>query len=153
MEEGDHENLLQPYCEGCSVMSNSLQPHGLYSVWNSPGQNTGVGSCSLLQEIFPTQVSCIAGGFFYQLSYQGSPSWDVTESIPVTTTYTHKEQYKKTWREAIPSQASLMMDTRAFILIPLGVWTAKAMVGLHIYPHNSLASCLQQIKYVRYIES
>ena len=25
--------------------------------WNSPGQNTGVGSCSLLQGIFPTQRS------------------------------------------------------------------------------------------------
>ena len=34
-------------------MSNSLQPHGLYSPWNSPGQNTGVGSCSLLQGIEP----------------------------------------------------------------------------------------------------
>ena len=30
-------------------MSNSLQPHGLYSPWNSPGQNTGVGSFSFLQ--------------------------------------------------------------------------------------------------------
>ena len=29
-------------------------PHGLYSPRNSPGQNTGVGSLSLLQEIFPT---------------------------------------------------------------------------------------------------
>ena len=27
-----------------SVVSDSLQPHGLYSPWNSPGQNTGVGS-------------------------------------------------------------------------------------------------------------
>ena len=27
-------------------MSNSLQPHGLYSLWNSPGQNTGVGTFS-----------------------------------------------------------------------------------------------------------
>ena len=36
-------------------MSDSLQPHGLYSPWNSPGQNTGVGSLSLLQGIFPTQ--------------------------------------------------------------------------------------------------
>ena len=27
------------------------------SVWNSPGQNTGVGRHSLLQEIFPTQES------------------------------------------------------------------------------------------------
>ena len=37
------------------VVSDSLQPHGLYSPWNSPGQNTGVGSHSLLQGIFPTQ--------------------------------------------------------------------------------------------------
>ena len=38
-----------------SVGSDSLQPHRLYSPWNSPGQNTAVGSLSLLQEIFPTQ--------------------------------------------------------------------------------------------------
>ena len=35
-------------------MSYSLPPHGLYSPWNSPGQNTGVGSLSLLPGIFPT---------------------------------------------------------------------------------------------------
>ena len=34
-------------------MSYSLRPHGLYSPWNSPGHNTGVGSLSLLQGIFP----------------------------------------------------------------------------------------------------
>ena len=38
--------------ESCSVVSDSLQPHGLYSPWNSPGQNNGVGGLSLLQEIF-----------------------------------------------------------------------------------------------------
>ena len=43
-------------------MSNSLQPHGLYSPWNSPGQNTEVGSLSQLR--VQTQVSHIAGGFF-----------------------------------------------------------------------------------------
>ena len=32
-------------------------PHGLYHPWNSPGQNTGVGSLSLLQGLFPTQGS------------------------------------------------------------------------------------------------
>ena len=41
---------------------------GLYSPWDSPGQNSGVGSLSLLQGIFPiqdrAQVSHIAGGFF-----------------------------------------------------------------------------------------
>ena len=44
--------------------------------WNSPGQNTGVGSLSVLQEIFPTQgwnpslLHCRR--ILYQLSHQGS---------------------------------------------------------------------------------
>ena len=43
--------------ESRSVVSNSLRPYGLYSPRNSPGQNTGVGSLSLLQGIFPIQGS------------------------------------------------------------------------------------------------
>ena len=46
-----------PETESCSVVSNSLQPHGLYGPWNSLGQNAGVGSLSLLQEISLTQGS------------------------------------------------------------------------------------------------
>ena len=38
-------------------ISDSLRPWGLYSPWNSLGQNTGVCSLSLLQRIFPTQGS------------------------------------------------------------------------------------------------
>ena len=63
--------------ESRSVMSDSLQPHGLYSPWNSPGLNTGVGSRSLLQWIFPTQgwnsglPHC--RWTLYQLSHKGSP--------------------------------------------------------------------------------
>ena len=65
------------WSESNSVMSDSLWPHGLYSPWNSPGQNTGMGSFSLLQGIFSTQGS-IPGLLhcrqsLYQLSYQGSP--------------------------------------------------------------------------------
>ena len=41
--------------ESRSVVSDSLRPSGLYSPWNSPGQNTTVGSLSLLQRNFPTQ--------------------------------------------------------------------------------------------------
>ena len=52
-------------------------PHGLYSPWNSPGQNIGVGSCSLLQGIFPTQGSNSGflhwRGMLYCLSHQGGP--------------------------------------------------------------------------------
>ena len=43
--------------ESSSGVLNSLQPHGLYSPWNSPGQNAGVDSLSLLQGIFLTQGS------------------------------------------------------------------------------------------------
>ena len=63
--------------ESHSVMSDSLRPHGPYNQWNSPGQNTGVGSLSLLQGIFPTQESNPGSPhcrqILYQLSHKGSP--------------------------------------------------------------------------------
>ena len=49
-----HSSKASIWTESCSVVSNSLWPHGLYSPWNSSGQNTGVGSLSLFQRIFPT---------------------------------------------------------------------------------------------------
>ena len=58
----------------------TLQPHRLYSPWNFPGQNTGVGSLFLLQWIFPTRglnrglLRCRQ--ILYQLSYQGSPMFN-----------------------------------------------------------------------------
>ena len=65
------------WSESHSVMSVSLWPHGRYSPWNSPGQNTGVGSLFLLQGIFPTQGSnwglSHCRQILYQLSHQGSP--------------------------------------------------------------------------------
>ena len=57
-------------------MSHSLRPYGLYSPWNSAGQNTGVGSLSLLLGIFPTQGSNLGllhcRQILYQLSHKGS---------------------------------------------------------------------------------
>ena len=59
-----------------SVMSDSLQPHELYGPWNSPGQDTGMDSLSLLQGLFPTQGSnpglLHSRWILYQLSHQGS---------------------------------------------------------------------------------
>ena len=61
--------------ESRSVMFNSLGPHGLYSSWNSPGQNIGVGSLSLLQGdlpgpgIKPRSPNC--RWILYQLSHPG----------------------------------------------------------------------------------
>ena len=58
-----------------SVVSDSLRPHGLYSPWNSPGQNTAV--VSLSQGIFPIQGSNPAllhcRQILNQLSHKGSP--------------------------------------------------------------------------------
>ena len=83
-------------------MSVSLRPHGLYSPWNSPGQNTGVGSLSLLQGIFPTQrlnpglLHCRQILFFFfqadslPVKPQGKPSrslWPTTNwHLPSTLT-------------------------------------------------------------------
>ena len=63
--------------ESHSVVSGSLGPHELHSPWNTPGRNTGVGSLSLLQGIFPIQglnpglLHC--KWILYQLSHKGSP--------------------------------------------------------------------------------
>ena len=71
-----HEAVMkESESESHSVMSDPLQPHELYSPWNLPGQNTGVGSNSLLQG--PTQGSnpglphCRQ--ILYKLSHRGSP--------------------------------------------------------------------------------
>ena len=58
-------------------VSDCLRLHGLYSPWNSPGQNTGVDSLSLLQGICSTQrlnpglPHC--RWILYQLSHKRSP--------------------------------------------------------------------------------
>ena len=70
-------SLWTEWSESCPVVSDSLWPHGLYSPWHSLGLNTGVGSLSLLQGIFPTQGSnpglphC--RWILYQMSHRGSP--------------------------------------------------------------------------------
>ena len=72
------DNIVFVERKKVKVVSHSLQPHGLYSPWNPPGQNTGVGSISLLQGIFPPQglnsglPHCMWTP--YQLSHRGSPN-------------------------------------------------------------------------------
>ena len=72
-----HSQKCPKWSESCSVVSNFLWPHGLYSPWSYLGQNIEVGSLSLLQGIFPTQGSnpglphCRQ--ILNQLSHNGSP--------------------------------------------------------------------------------
>ena len=72
-----HHSEVIVWSEIHSVVSDCLWPHGLHSPWNSRGQNTGMGSLSLLQGIFPTQglnrglLHCRQ--LLYQLSHKGRP--------------------------------------------------------------------------------
>ena len=74
------------WCESHSVVYDSLQPHGRYSPWNSPGQNTGEDSLCLLQGIFPTQGSnpglphCRQ--ILYRLSHREAKEYWSGEPIP-----------------------------------------------------------------------
>ena len=69
-----------------SEKRKSLTPTRLFATpWNSPGQNTRVGSLSLLQGIFPTQElnpglpHC--GQILYQLSHKGHLK--IQEWVPI----------------------------------------------------------------------
>ena len=77
-----------------SVMSDSLQPHGLWPTrllcpWDFPGKNTGLGCHSFLQRIFPTQGlnPCLLHWQAYSLplSHQGSPKSFLTLSDIIST--------------------------------------------------------------------
>ena len=78
-----------PVCVSCSVVPDSLRPHGLEPArplcpWDSPGKNTGVDCHDLLQGIFPTQgwnpslLHCRQ--ILYHLSHQGSPQISLKDS-------------------------------------------------------------------------
>ena len=82
------------WSESYSVVSDSLWPHGLYSPWNSPGKNTGVGCHTFLQGSSQprdqTLVSCIAGGFF--------TSWATREAlVSCNSLYCEYLQFESTW--------------------------------------------------------
>ena len=61
--------VVQSYVTLCNPMD--------YTVHNSPGQNNGMGTLSLLQGLFPTQGSNPSllrfGQILYQLSHTGRP--------------------------------------------------------------------------------
>ena len=87
-----HEWIRKCFMDMCTHTSVCIHTYGYYGIilcltlcdpmdyspWNSPGQNTGVGSLSFLQGIFPTQglnpglPHC--GQILYQLSHKGSPT-------------------------------------------------------------------------------
>ena len=104
------------WSESCSVVSDSSCSHGLYSPWNSPGQNTGVGSLSLLQGIFQprdrTQISSIAGRFF--------------------TSWITRKSNRKLWNLFF---SFIFISWRLYIIVVVFAihWHESAM-NLHVFP-------------------
>ena len=84
------------HSESCSVVSDSLRPYEVYSPWNSPGQDTGVGSLSLPQGIFLTQrlnpglPHCRQ--ILYQLSHKGSPLTGTKNGLSLAWSPQHSSQ-------------------------------------------------------------
>ena len=77
----------------CSVVSDSLRPHGLYPTrllhpWDFPGKNTGVGCHFLLQGMFPTQGSnpglLHCRQTLYCLSQQSNTQFRFKSSFPAS---------------------------------------------------------------------
>ena len=82
----NYHNIVIPLQWKSLGRSDSLQPHRLYSPWNSPGQNTGMGSLSFLQGVFPIQGSNPGLPHYRQiinqLSHQGIPQYKI-ESLKI----------------------------------------------------------------------
>ena len=124
--------------ESHSVVSDSLRPHGLYGPWNSPGQNTGVGSLSLPQGTFPTYKSNWGllhwSLILYQLKYQGSQK----ECLPYRCAVQNLELHffhcmaSHTTEHAAWSDNSEEMGTRQCKeMSPVGGWPPLSVFPSH----------------------
>ena len=124
-----HVWMWVKWSESLSVMSDSLQPHGLYSSWSPLGQYTGVGSPSLLQGIFPTQGSNPGLPHCRQILYQLS----------------HRElDYKEVW--TLKNWCFWIVGWRRLLRVP---WTARGSnqsILKEINPEYSLEALTLKLK-------
>ena len=116
-------------CVGCSVVSNSLWPHGLWPTrlfrpWNSPGKYTGVGSHSLLQGNFLTQglnLDLLHGRqILYHLSHQGSPYVCVYMHTHI---YIHRYIYTQTCTYTHLLKKHFRINCQCYDLLCVCVWS------------------------------
>ena len=158
---------LSEWSESCSVVSDSLWPHRLYNPWNSPCQNTGVGSLSLLKGIFPTQGSNPAllhwRQILYQLSYPGSPSKKKKKNFFLNSHKSHWPKFQPllisfpnipvlqeavNWPSALQFSHSVVSDwfhrrkhTKASLSIINSQSSLKVMSIESVMPFNHLILC------------
>ena len=129
--------------ESCSVVYDSLPPHGLYSRWNSAGQNTGVGSLSLIQGIFQTQRSnpglphCRQ--ILHQLSHKGSPDGVGHSEKGELQTAWHEAAWTSTLKPqflfSFPNFYKELTRRKAKTLISLLFVTFALISGSHTNPN------------------
>ena len=137
--------------ESLSVVSDSLWPSGLYNPWNSPGQNTGVGSCFLLQGIFPTSGSnpgvphcrqileppgkplfSLGRTYFYWSQLEAGSRWCLNTRglrnvfLILTKLMLSNDIQRVDWRSSIHSYSALLQNC------PWKIKTqARWLIGLH----------------------
>ena len=135
--------------ESRSVMSNSLWPHGLYSPGNSPGQNTGLGSLSLLQGIFPTQGSnpglphC--RWVLYRLSHMGSPrilKWVAIPSRGDLPDPGIKPGSPALQEDSLPTELS--GKRKPSLLKTINSYLVLILIYLQLYVRKSIKSLLKE---------
>ena len=112
--------------------SDSLRPHRLYSPRNSPGQNTGVGSLSLLQGTVPTQglnpslLRCRQ--ILYQLSHKRSPR--ILEWVAYPFSSRSSRPRNGTWVSCIAGRffTNWTIKEYIYIYVKLAGWQYTAII-------------------------
>ena len=121
--------------ESPSVVSDSLQPHGLQPIrllcpWNSIGKNTRVGSHSLLQGIFPIQRSNLVllhcRQILYHVSHHGScprttVNWDSSHFTDEQT----KTESLIIWTQVVLVQVILQQKISYYYYYLKACWDNK----------------------------
>ena len=135
-----------------------------YSPWNSLGQNTGVGSLSLLQGIFPTQglnpdlPQCRR--ILYQLSHKGRPRILEWVAYPFSSRYSRPRNWTgvsfvaggflTNWRERLyfhPSESYMLLKLSLPSCFHIIIPPPLANLRLTLTPNltgpkvNSLGNC------------
>ena len=131
-------DCIESESESCSVLSSSLWPHGLYSPWNSPGQNTGVGSLSHFQRIFPTHRSNPGLLHCRWILYQMSHSADQKVCSDFSISY-----YGKTQTDFLANPIILAPNTFPSLLWPMLVdlsagWCCRQILRCSCSPQHTV---------------
>ena len=125
--------------ESHSVVSGSLRPHGLYSPWNSPGQNTGVGSLSHIQGILQTQGSNSdlphSRQILYQLHGDRTPALKTPRSRPlylfmcllICSFITPLNNMVNLFFLSAMSHSSKLMEPKEVVMEPTSSWSGAKM--------------------------